>query len=95
MMVVSFKEGDETRETADELLARKQIGAASQRPSKENTLWSHVKISFDNESVKVESEHSGPTTAISAPTVPPSIKIIGKEVSDVITVALHRPRSGL
>ncbi len=71
---------DETREPADELHTRKQISTSHRQP-KDNARWSHVKISFDSESVKVESEQSGPTTTIATPAVPPTIKIIGKEVS--------------
>ena len=71
---------DETKEPADELHTRKQ-NSSSHRQLKDNARWSHVKISFDSESVKVESEQSGPTTAITTPAVPPTIKIIGKEVS--------------
>ena len=43
---------------------------------KENSRRSHVKISVESESVKNEPE---PTTSTQA--VPPTIKIIGKEVS--------------
>ena len=52
---------------------------------KETHRWSHVKISFDSESLRVEQDPQPPSTGIGAvvsgSTVPPSIKIIGKEVS--------------
>ena len=74
------KDADESN--TDESRAKRQnSGSHRNKENKENTRWSHVKISFDTESVKLESDHSGPTTAIGAPTVPPTIKIIGKEVS--------------
>ena len=58
--------------------------------NKEQQRWSHVKISFDNESVRLEA--ADPTSASGTqlqpiqqpPTVvPPTIKIIGKEVRSV------------
>ena len=65
---------------------------------KEAHRWSHVKISFDSESLRIEQEPAlagAPTTTTSASqgisgvvttaTVPPSIKIIGKEVSRIPT----------
>lgn len=52
---------------------------------KETHRWSHVKISFDSESLRVEQDPQPASTGIGAvvsgSTVPPSIKIIGKEVS--------------
>ena len=57
---------------------------------KEAHRWSHVKISFDTESVRIESEPTAPGAAptstalggvVPTPAVAPAIKIIGKEVS--------------
>ena len=97
------KQKKESDDGSDESAATRSLAVRRRKEQQTTHRWSHVKISFDDDSVRLEPEQTqqpiagvGSSTAASGiptsssvsaaagpSTVPPTIKIIGKEVSRI------------